>query len=66
MSDTTRFFLDQDNSMHWYLVPESRRAEWSAWTNLPEDDEASWDAPEWARRLSGSPCWVTFTNPEEP
>lgn len=57
-----RFFLDLDGSAHWYIVPEARRAEWDAWTSLSEDDEASWDVPDYAKRI-GSPSSVTFTNP---
>jgi hypothetical protein len=57
------FFLDRDNSSHWYLVPTPKREEWVRWTNLPEDDERSWDAPEFAKRLDGSPNRVEFQNP---
>lgn len=57
-----RFFLDQDQSSHWYLVPVKRRAEWNAWCDLDEDDERSWTPPEWAVRLGGGPQAVTFEN----
>jgi hypothetical protein len=60
-----RYFLSRDNSSHWYLVPADKRAEWNAWCDLDEDDERSWDTPEWARRLSGSPSRITFTDPQE-
>jgi len=62
---TDRFFLDQDNSCHWYLVQEQFRKEWDAWTNLPEDDERSWEAPSFAERLDGGPQQVTFTDPRQ-
>lgn len=58
-----RYFLDQDNSSHWYIVPLDRKAEWEAWLAIDEDDEASWDAPEWAKSIGGSPTLVTFTDP---
>lgn len=59
-----RFFLDQDQSSHWYIVPAAKRTEWDAWRDLPDDDEASWEAPIWSRRLDGSPTNITFSNPE--
>lgn len=58
-----RFFLAQDGSCHWYLVPATRRAEWDAWRDLPEDDEDSWEAPKWAERLERHPSTVTFESP---
>jgi hypothetical protein len=54
------YFLDQDCSTHWYVVPEARRVEWDAWCALDEDDEDAWEAPEYATRLNGSPTRVTF------
>ncbi len=59
-----RFFLDQDQSGHWYLVPEPLREEWTRWTALSEDDEASWTPPEGAHALGGSPSCITFTDPD--
>ncbi len=58
-----RFFLAQDNSSHWYVVPVSKRDEWSAWLELNEDDEKAWDAPDWALRTYGAPSLVTFEAP---
>lgn len=60
-----RFFLATDNDGHWYIVPDERRSEWSAWRDLDPENEDSWDAPEWARRLGGSPELVTFKDPIE-
>jgi len=60
-----RFFLAQDNDGHWYLIPVDRRAEWEAWTNIPSDDERSWESPEWATAIGGSPSQVTFTDPQK-
>lgn len=60
-----RYFLDQDNSCHWYIVPVANRAEWEAWCELDEDDEASWTPPAFATPINGSPTRVTFTDPEE-
>lgn len=60
-----RYFLDRDNSGHWYLVKAANRDDWYQWTELPEDDEESWDPPSFATRLDGSPSRVTFSNPEQ-
>lgn len=59
-----KFFLDQDNSSHWYVVDAAYRTEWEAWTNLSEDDEASWEPPAFAERLDGGPNRIEFTAPE--
>jgi len=61
-----RYFLDQDNSCHWYLVDASRREEWNAWRELDEDDERSWKAPDCAKSINGGASKVTFTNPTTP
>ncbi|WP_298983411.1 hypothetical protein [uncultured Roseibium sp.] len=55
-----RFFIGGDNSGHEYAVPVAKRDEWEAWVSLDEDDERSWDAPEFAIRIDG--CF-TFENP---
>lgn len=55
------FVLRQDNSSHWYLIPYDRVDDWNRWSELDEDDEASWDAPEWATPVNGSPCRIVFT-----
>lgn len=59
---TERFYLAQDNDSHWYVVPEARQSEWNAWLDLDPDDEAAWDAPEFAQPVGGAPCLVTFTD----
>ena len=58
-----RFFLAQDNSSHWYVIPVSKRDEWSAWLDLDGDDERAWDVPEWALRTYGAPSLVIFEAP---
>lgn len=59
-----RYFLDTDNDSHWYVIPVARRSEWSAFLDIPEDDERSWEVPTWARPVGGSPSQVSFTEPE--
>ena len=59
-----RYFLDQDDSCHWYLVPMDKRNEWEYWCGLEDDCEESWEVPEWAKRLDGHPRWISFTDPQ--
>lgn len=54
---TERFLLRQDQSSHWYVIPEDKAVEWARWEALDEDDEAAWDAPEWATEI-GDPCHI--------
>lgn len=42
-----------DNSGHEYVIPESKQDEWDTFMEIPEDDERSWDVPEWAERKEG-------------
>lgn len=58
-----RYFFAQDESSHWYIIPERLRAEWYEWTQLDPDNEDSWSPPKGARRLDGGPQAVTFENP---
>lgn len=43
-----KYFLDQDESCHWYVIPAQYRKEWEDFLDIPEDDERSWDVPGWA------------------
>ena len=53
---TTRgFFPARDNDGHWYLIPEANREEWDRFLNIPEDDQRSWDVPDFAESLGGFP-----------
>ena len=61
--NTKRYFIGRDNSGHRYLVDAERQADWLAWSSLPEDDEAGWDQPSYARRLDGTT--VIFENPKD-
>lgn len=57
---TERYFVGSDNSGHEYFVPVARREEFDEWAQLPEDDEAGWETPEYATRIDGR---FTFTDP---
>lgn len=54
------FYLTQDNDCHWYVVPAEKETEWSEFLELDPNDEASWDVPEWAEQVGGSPTLVKF------
>lgn len=58
----TRYFLAGDNSGHDYVVPVEHKEEWFAWLEIPEDDERSWDVPEFATQVDGG---LTFTDPRD-
>lgn len=59
-----RFYLTQDNDSHWYVVPLVNKHEWDEWCDIDPDDERAWMPPEFAKAVGGSPCLVTFSNPE--
>lgn len=61
MDKEERFFISSDNSGHNYLIPLDRRVQWLKFLDIPEEDERSWDVPDWARRLEGE--MLTFSNP---
>ncbi|WP_312405186.1 hypothetical protein [Rhizobium sp.] len=61
---TERFYLSQDNDGHWFVIPVSKASEWGEWLRIDSDDERAWTAPDFAKQVGGSPCLVTFTNPE--
>jgi hypothetical protein len=45
--------LVRDTSGHRYIVPVEHVDDWVALYDLDEDDEASWEVPEWAERIEG-------------
>ena len=57
-----RYFVDRDNSGHWYLIPVRARNEWNAWSDLDENDPVSWDAPSCAREIDNL-SHLTFADP---
>ena len=54
------YFLDQDNDCHWYLVKDNFRKEWIEWLELPEHDQRSWHAPEFAEPIGSHPNNIIF------
>jgi hypothetical protein len=57
-----RYFLDQDQDSHWFIVPESLREAWDAWRELDPDDEKAWTAPKGCLELGSHPNTITFTD----
>lgn len=58
--NSDEYFLTQDSSSHWYIVPYNRRMEWNLWAELPDDDPNGWAVPAWAIRIGGCPSKVIF------
>jgi hypothetical protein len=59
-----RFFLDCDNSGHWYVVHADKRSEWVTWCSYDDGDERGWDVPVFARRVNGAVSRVEFEKVE--
>lgn len=55
LKDTEEYIAVKDNDTHRYQIPKSKKGEWDIFCDIPSDDEASWDVPEWAERLDGMP-----------
>ena len=55
-----RFEIVSDNSGHEYYIPVERYTDWASFMMLDEDDEASWEVPNFATRIDGR---FTFTDP---
>lgn len=45
----------KDNDSHRYQIPKHLKYKWDEFCEIPSDDEASWDVPEWAERIDGMP-----------
>lgn len=58
--ESKEFILIRDNDCHWYVIPESEFGDFCAWNSLDEEDERSWDVPEYAVEVGGSPTLVKF------
>lgn len=65
MDNETRFFFSKDNDGHLYAIPLSKRAEWFAWLDLDQDDEASWVCPRYAKMLGTHISGWSFTSLEK-
>ena len=56
-----RFEIVSDNSGHEYYIPIERYNDWASFMMIDEDDERSWEVPDFAVRIEGG---LTFTNPK--
>lgn len=64
LKERPRFFMDQDNDCHWYIIPQERGDEWHKWKSIPDGDERGWTVPDWAKPIGESHTLVTFEDPE--
>jgi hypothetical protein len=64
--ENKRYFFDQDESSHWYLIPEEWRDEWEKLND--EEVENAWELDEWQKyedcRIDGITDY-SFENPIE-
>jgi len=58
-----RYFLGCDQSSHWYLIPLNKWVEWEVYKEIDEDDERSWNVPDFVKYIDG-PHSITFTDPK--
>jgi hypothetical protein len=61
-----RYFIDHDESGHWYVIPLAKAEAWEErcqWEE--EEDERAWDTPEWLQPIDGHPNSITFENPSK-
>lgn len=58
-----KYFLDQDQSSHWYLVDNHFREQWNTFKNLDEDNPLCWNTPEYASMIGCHPNKIIFENP---
>jgi hypothetical protein len=60
-----RYFIDQDDDCHWYLIPEIKREKWERWRDTDwKDSLADCALPDFVVDI-GSPNSLTFTDPLE-
>lgn len=63
MSKDRRYFLGQDQSSHWYLVPANRREEFERWAAIDEEDSRGWLAPDYVTEIG---CHISLLEFEIP
>ncbi len=46
------YFLDQDQSCHWYIIPMDKRKEWEDWNNLGKTSPESEILPKFCKPIT--------------
>lgn len=58
-----KYFLDQDDDCHWYLIPLSEQVAWDKWCNSGFPDGEFYEKTiKW---MINNPKDIVFENPEE-
>jgi hypothetical protein len=55
------FFLSQDGSSHWCIVPEAKRQDWDQWLEQAESEDLEY--PDYIKLVGGDPSQVIFSDP---
>lgn len=69
--EPVRYFFDQDDSSHWYMVPEELQEEWMEWSDTTYEDQMGEERFESLTdkfdqyRLGGGINHIMFERPEE-
>lgn len=53
-------FILACNDGDWFVIPKARETDFDKWTQLPTDDERSWETPPYAERVGGNPSRIEF------
>lgn len=65
MPDNSGYFLDRDDSGHWYVVPVSQAKAWQEWLDSTDDEDfCSYAMPEGVEEVGGHPSLVSFPSYE--
>lgn len=60
-----KYFFDQDDDCHWYLIDNDMRFEWFQWKELASDPTESLSTPYFAQALGCNPSRYVFENPDK-
>ena len=62
-----KYFFDQDDDGHWFMIPEVYRTEWDNWKTAWENARPGKPGPNlpmFAEELGSHPRNYTFTHPD--
>lgn len=58
-----RYFIDQDDAEHWYLIEAKRRSDWEEWKSQDwRSDLSNFQTPSYAKDIDLH-SYITFTDP---